>query len=827
MRFECRQKVGEILDRNVSEAEGKEILNQVRFAFKSLRDSMPDTFDSIPHDDQVFMAAKLIANNIEANAKQQAKNMRMQALKQHQLFLEKKRLAQEEDMHAYKGIAQIFRGVENYIRGIQNSYLHNLADMFNAIDSKFFGLREDPASVREFVGASFGEKVSNKIRKGYEAYQKTLKAMLARARAAGLIGGELEDYIPQSHDQWKVAKAGKTLGKKGVSDEDAWVDFVAPLLDRNKFLRDDGTPMSDAEYRDVLKTAYNNIVTKGNPDDPFEVIKTQREMRANKGGKYKLQHRILHFKDADSWMAYHQAFGRGSLSQMMTGSIMNLAHTIGMLERFGPNPEASYEYLKQLAEYEKNSKGPAAREDSRFSERQGFTKVKIDAVWKNLTGEANHADSLRGAAVMQHIRNLEVAGMLGKALISSISDIPTYFIASHFNNIPFTDALKMLPQAFGKDWKNYAMQMGIVADSVISDFSRWSGENLGQNWSGKLANGVMRASFLSGWTDIVRRAFSINMMAGLGRLVKTDWANLNGYDRARLTEAGINEADWNVIRSAGVDTHNGVDFLNMQALKEIDMQTAAKVLGFVVQESEMASLNPDIVSRAEANRGEQRGTWGGEFYRCFFLFKSFPLAMMEKQWRRAKWLERHGKVNRLAYMAGISIATTAAGVVSVQLQQLLNGKDMRDMSSKQFWLDAFMKGGGAGFIGDLAANMFSEDSRKGTFQLADFAGPTISSGVDALNIMSMLVSEGLYDKDTKAAAKTANLIRRHTPFVNLWYTSAAIDRAVWNEMQEWLSPGYMRQMQRRQQRMYGQGYWWSPEDISDIRAPEFAEVPDR
>jgi hypothetical protein len=168
-----------------------------------------------------------------------------------------------------------------------------------------------------------------------------------------------------------------------------------------------------------------------------------------------------------------------------------------------------------------------------------------------------------------------------------------------------------------------------------------------------------------------------------------------------------------------------------------------------------------------------------------------------------------------------------AGAVSLQLQQLLNGKDFRDGSSSQFWLDAFTKGGGAGFVGDLVANLVSEDSRKGTFQIAELAGPTLSSLMDAIDIVGSAFDVALYDKKTTAAKKTASLIRRHTPFINLWYTSAAIDRAFWNEMQEWLSPGYMRQMQRRQERMYGQGFWWNPEDIGDIRSPEFAEVPDR
>lgn len=828
MRFECREKVGEILGRKVTEAEGKEILGRVRYTYKNLRDTMPG-FDALPHDNQVLEAAKVIAGQVKSEARQKADNLRRQAMAQYVQMKQLQRLSEEEDVHAYVAVSRRLIDAENYIKGVTNVYMDRLVNMLNAIDSKWLGLFEDPESARNFIKAAFGEESTQKARDGYKAYKDVNKDQMARAKAAGLQGGELEDYIPQNHDQWKVAEASKVLGKaKGTDNADSWAEFITPLLDREKFLNDDGSLMSDADLRVVLRDAYNNIVTNGHSGDPFDFKEIQRQ-RKSRGGRFKLKHRVLHFKDADSWLAYHEKFGRGSLSQMLMGSVLNLSHTIGMLEKFGPNPENTYRLMKDIAQAESGKNKKYANPLTRnivYGESVGLTRTNIDNVWKNLTGEANFVESVLGSRIAQDIRNIEVASKLGKAFIASLTDIPTMLIASGFNRIPITDALSMLPRAFGSEWKDYAVQLGIVADSLLDDFNRWGGDFIGQNWSSKVANGVMRASFLTSWTDGVRRAFSLNMMASLGRMAKKEWNMLDDYDRARLVDGGIEEADWETIRLAGTEQFKGLEFFNLRALKNADMTAASKLVAFVIKESEMASLNPDIVTRAETNRGVKRGTVGGELWRCAFLFKTFPISMMEKQWRRAEWLNRHSKVNKWSYLAGIMVATTVAGAFVLQLQQLLNGKDFRDMTSGQFMLDSLTKGGGAGFVGDFLANMFSESPSMGAWGAVQMAGPVASSGLDLLDITSAATSNALYDKDKNVAVKASRFIRGHLPFVNMWYTSAVIDRAFWNEMQEWLMPGYMRQTERRMQKMYGQGYWWNPMDVGDIRMPEMADKPD-
>ena len=212
-----------------------------------------------------------------------------------------------------------------------------------------------------------------------------------------------------------------------------------------------------------------------------------------------------------------------------------------------------------------------------------------------------------------------------------------------------------------------------------------------------------------------------------------------------------------------------------------------------------------------------------------YLFKSFPIAMMEKHWRRAAFLHRHGTmVDQLGYAAGILVATTVFGTLSLQVQNLLNGKDLQDMWSREFWLEAMSKGGGLGFLGDWLANGLSENARYGAISgLANFMGPQVGTVVEGYDLVTSGIQSLGYDKETKPTAKAVKLVRSHMPFINMWYTSSAIDRAFMNELQDWMSPGYIDRMERRLRRGTGQEYWLPPDSMTPQRAPRMAEYPDK
>ena len=185
-------------------------------------------------------------------------------------------------------------------------------------------------------------------------------------------------------------------------------------------------------------------------------------------------------------------------------------------------------------------------------------------------------------------------------------------------------------------------------------------------------------------------------------------------------------------------------------------------------------------------------------------------------------------VDQAAYAAGILVATSVFGALSLQLQNLLNGKDLQDMTSSKCWVNGMAKGGGLGFLGDYLANGLTEDARYGAMSgLTNFAGPIVGTAVDVADLGTSMMTSAIFDKQTKPAARAVRIVRSHMPFVNMWYTSTVIDRAVMNEVQDYLSPGYLRRMEAKQRRGTGQEYWWGLGEPLPDRAPRVAKQPNR
>lgn len=854
MRQECLETVSQVMGRRFTNEEGEALVEQIQATMSELRRTDPN-FSTKSFDQQVSDAANVIAIQRTQRAARNKERVMLQAIKQNQALTKMDRLAKEEDTHAFKAVGRMMADIDHKAKGIANDYLSDMLDTINGIGSKWFGMIEDPKDVYDFVREAFGQNSGNeRAKKAWQAWEKTAESMRLRANANGADIGKLDyGYIPQSHDGWKLLKANKILEQKGTNAKDAWIDFISPLLDRSQYVDEYGQVMDDSRYREMLGRIYDTIITNGSTDDDiFTIARNRPEILSR---RQKFPHRKLHFQSPESWIEYESKFAKGSLSTSLVQHVQKMASTIAIMEDWGPEPQATFDLLKFTADQVANNAIKQMQEANTAtglrgrvqSMRNAFTRnfqykdsqgvfVDLDQIWSVLTGEAYRVETNKRplADFMQGWRNLEVAGKLGKAFITSFSDIPTYFIATGFNRMGYMDGLKFLGRAYGKDWKEFAARTGIMAESMISDFNRWAGDNLGENWTGKVANATLRASFLTGFTDATRRAFSLNMMASMGKLAKTDWNSLNAFDRARLESADITMADWQIYQSAGVDTFNGVSFLNPKSIRNLSgfdelakQQAESKLIAFVVKESEMASLEPDLIIRASTTRGRQKGTAEGEFFRALFLFKSFPFAMMKQHYERAQFLARHGeKGDRLKYLASIVVGTTMFGALSLQVQNLLNGKDLQDTSSREFWLNAFTKGGGFGFLGDFIANQVSENARYGAYSTVQFLGPQASTAFEVLDTITKTTGNVLYDKETKPAASALRILRSHMPFVNMWYTSTAIDRYVMNDIQEYLSPGYLARMERRTYRSWGQGYWWGPRDTAPRRAPRMADQPD-
>jgi hypothetical protein len=152
-------------------------------------------------------------------------------------------------------------------------------------------------------------------------------------------------------------------------------------------------------------------------------------------------------------------------------------------------------------------------------------------------------------------------------------------------------------------------------------------------------------------------------------------------------------------------------------------------------------------------------------------------------------------------IVGTMVGTTILGYMALSLKDIIKGREPRNPTDMKTFADAFVQGGGAGIYGDF---IFGEFNRYGQGPLETFAGPTIGTASDVLKLYAKL-----RDGDPAGAAAT-RLAIQNTPFLNLFYTRAAMDYLFIYGIMEHNSPGYLRRMERRLEREKGQEFFFPP-----------------
>jgi hypothetical protein len=778
-------------------------------------------WQALTPDQRLLAAAQTSAADIAAEAARKVQNAQTQALKTAETEVRLQAQQQRMGWGRTKTLVDDMDQADKAVGAIRSEYTGRLMDTLEAADSgqgAGMGRRvlmtlfdaQNPLMTRDMAIEIFaqgkGGTGNTLASKGAQAWLKTIETMRQRFNGAGGDVRQLDyGYLPQPHDQGRMLQAGR----------DQWAQQTLPLLDRSRYLLDDGSRMSDAQVLDVLRAAHETITLDGmNKTTPGQF--QSAGARANRGSET----REIHFKDGDAYLSYLSEYGAGSMYDAMVNHIGGLAKDIGLVERYGPNPNAQMRLQLDIAQ----------RADGGVKRIFG---LRPESYWQVLSGAAGTPASPRLAQIGQHVRNIETFGKLQGAVLSSVTDLGTYFVTTGFNKLSYWDGLKNIGKAFDGDTRDFLSMHGLIAESMSSNLNRWSGEHIKNNWSGRVANATMRLSLMNAWTDTLRHGFALTMMNGLAKQTRKAWTALDEYDRFLLERKGITEADWQLLQQVQLTQHRGLDFLTPESIALTGDPRAAevttKVLGYVIDESHFAVVNPDLAARTAGNLGgTQAGTIRGEAARAVMQFKSFPLAMMSRHWRRMLETPQGMQgapmmANRLAYGGAMLLSLTALGAIAFQTKQIVSGKDPVDMTSGKFWLRAAAQGGALGFYGDLLLGDTTDD-RTPQNSLFRLLGPTADSGAQLWELTKGNADEWIAGKDAHAGAEALRFARGHLPLVNLWYGKAAIDHMGLHAIQENLSPGYLARMRGKAKKDWGQDFFWRPGDGLPDRAPSFSEL---
>jgi hypothetical protein len=812
--------------RPISEAKLQAIEDAISNKMRGLARADRQRWLGLSRDQRMTEAVSAAMEDIKAEA----------ALKEYRAGLNVIRIAESEqriaDAMGLNGLTRsqaLSRDIENtglYVDGVRNDAISGMVSFLDAAESRegvgamrslgmsVFSL-DNPAMTADIVREVFrnadGSTGNAAAKKAAEAWLSTVERLRERFNTAGGNVGKLGyGYLSQAHDMWKVLDAGV----------DRWSSAVLPLLDRERYVNADGSLMNDAQLRDLLGGAWETISTDGaNKAEPGAFKATPP--RANRGS----DHRVLHFRDGDAWMAYMTEYGEGSLYDSMIGHIGKMARDVGLIERYGSNPEHWFRLELDLAQ----------RADGVGTMPSRLAGNQPEAYWAIATGRTGSPENRLIAARFQDLRNVQTAAKISWGPLAALADAGTILQTLHYDRIPYFEYLKAVGRRFSAGHREQMTAHGVISESLLSSLNRWTGDNMTHSATGRVANAVMKLSLMNAWTDNLRSAFADVMMLNFAKKVGKAWGQLDAWDRYLMERKGITEADWSIITQAAPTAIEGRAFLTHRAIASTGIdgaqQVATKWLGFVSDEAQFAVVNPDMATRAIVTGGGMpAGTFNGEAMRSVAQFKSFPLAMLTRHWRRVfetpQGLEgaplgygasntRTATVNRVAVLAALAVTTTLLGAIQTQLRAVVSGKDPISMDptdehGRKFWAKAFSAGGGAGFFGDVLLAPGDDPSRQWEGHLG-LAGPIAGAFGGLVDIA----------KDQHHAARAVRWGSDQLPFVDMWQVRALYEHWFLHSAQEMLNPGYLSRMRQRAMKDWGQGYWWTPGEALPDRAPDF------
>ena len=821
------KRFGQVVERVIagkplSDAEAK-VSDTIAAKYRDLEKSGDKAFLEMAKFERIQYAAEMAGKEAEILAAKAAQRRAANLIAQQSNVNRILARAPQLKGKKYQVTEAVFERYSQIASRIQGEQHAARADMIGALEAtapRFLGMMRNTKAMQDFAREVLGQNSGNKdAAAAAKAYLDVIEKMRLKANSLGMNIGKLSyGWLPHQWDQGMIAHGGRTLAQRAAdkaagrkfTTADARAEYVKDMLEHTdlSILRnEDGTVMDMEDATAFYEAAFDTLFTDG-------LNKQGQAGPGTRASKYDGNHRVIHFKNADSYMAMMDKYGGGrDLMEAIMGHLDSMAKDIAMLDELGANPRQTAELLKMTAEAADNARGVYS---------DGAT---LDMVFDTINGEISTPVNAAIAKVGQGMRNLTTAVALQGVMISSIGDAPVQSLVMKSYGLDLGQGLKTTLQSFGGNTAKEAARLGIVTDYLSNEMALWGGDSVSMaGWTGRLAETTMRLTGVNRWTHSMRRGAELNLAMGITDWISTDFAKLSAKTRENFAQAGVTEADWAVWQKAKPSQFKGVDILDFRDIQKVDdpnaYRASMRYLGMLDDFGKLAVYAPDVRARAALTQGTKSGTIGGELIRNMTLFKSFALGMPLRHLRRVRQMDAKG---RAAYGAVYIVGLTAFGALALQLKQMANGKDPLDMTEGKFWMSAVAQGGGLGILFDLIYGGIDSEGRSGRQNWRALSSPVFSKVMD----VTELATEGGYALAGSARHERqfrqhlARFVSDNTPFTKIWWYKEAVNQLVGHEMRETISPGYI-QKERARAAKYGESFYIKPG--GNVRAPDFEKA---
>lgn len=865
----CRQEVAKVLGREVSVGEAQNLEKRIINGMRQLAAQDPAAWGALTSAERLKQGAEFAAKQLIAiaNKRKERAELAIQA---------NARITSQVDTLVSSGVAKDkldalsrllapvgdgktgISSLDENIQGIKTVYGGMAANGLELTKGKAFGFARDVDAEINLVKALWREQdVPQEFTKGAEEIHGVFDTMKDRMNRAGGMIGTLENYdMPHSWSMHAIIKAaGKADPVKFFADQ------MLPRMKRSEYRKPDGTLLNDAEMHAFLREAATSILTDGankRLDSKGVIGKPGGGIKANRGSK----ERQIHLSDSAAYLDAMRQFSETPVQAAVYNHITQMARDIALIETLGPNPDVTASHF--IGQFHDEKVVQHVGNQAKMTEA-AIQVRSLEGLFNELAGNTASTPRTFWSKAFNGYRNLKYSATLGgTALLAGPTDSASAHLVARGIGLSsarlFRNQLKTFAHT-DQGIRDGARRAGIAFQSFGEDMVRWGGEVGDPGITSVIASTVIRATGLNYVTNANRNAFSATLFDGIGHLTR-DFANIADIkegDGKFISRSGITQVDWSLMRKADVEDWGGGDRIltpqAVMAVKDADVAAiigtsdpraiiqaregaATRYAGFVSREMNAAVISPGSRERAAmntfVNKKAASGSFINECIRSFLMFKSFAFAAFNKLMMRTGAYE--GKGAKAKYLASMVAMTTIGGAAGITLRGLASGRDPSQMiptedsqkAAYDFYLRSVLAGGGLGLYGDLLTTAVQKPFGG---VLASLAGPFADDVANVSGVVSSgfkLASSGLNASDPELQADRVALaanrvIKGITPGSNLWYTKAATDHLIYNQLQEALSPGSMARSQARSQQN-GATFWWAPTDATPGRAPDLGAV---
>lgn len=682
---------------------------------------------------------------------------------------------------------------------------------------------DEPGAKPGATGSKIGKQIADIVHR----YQSLAKENLNRA---GAWVGDYAGYITSTvHDADKIRRAGT----------EAWVGSIRDKLDLARTFEGEDNPER------VLRKVWADLVTGVHLDDGGPVgFKDPAFTGPGNMAKAASAGRTLHFKDAESWLAYQREFGTGSLFEQTNRALERSARRENLMATWGTNPRAEFQQDFQWLRERFHESDPQAVLDL------DAARHRIETQFSYLDGTANMPANKWLAKFMGGARAVKSMASLGGVMLTHLTVGGTGAAELRYHGVPLHEGYTNFITSIFKG-RGRTPEERELADLTLAGLEGMHGDILSRftlddsvpGTVSKLSNVFFKWGGLTYLLDAEKTGKVRIMARHLGMVADREHGALEPETQRLLRLYNISPGEWDALRTA--PGHLAVDgrvHLTPDAAQRASPESIYRIMGggqgelpelgspasvraeakardelglklqaLLSDIADRSIVTPGIAEKAMIYQGNRPGTLWGEALRSVAQFKLWGLAAARQGFYGRELRGGQGAAGAAAGVFHMATSAAVLGYAVMTLKDFFTGKDPRPLDSIKTWEAALMQGGGFGILGDF---LFGEYGRTGgdfaTTALGPVAGDTLGHVIEIYNDLKAQADDPKGRRRTDAAAQAVRLGESWAPFINMFYIRMLTQYLLVHQVQEWLSPGYLRRMERRAKQDRGQTYWLSP-----------------